>query len=271
MGWQVNIGSGGYIVATQVQGLLILNDPNYVFERWHGTLLIIAVAVCSILFNTFLAKKLPLIEGLILILHVFGFFAVLIPLWIFAPRTPASVVFTQFSDGGNWGSIGLACLVGMTGPVYSLVGPDSAVHMGMPHTHFGFFANPSVAEEIKDSSRVLPLGMMWTILLNGITGFIMVVTFCFCAGDITEILSTPTGFPFIQVFYNATQSYAGATIMTSIIITMALCSTISNVATASRQMFAFARDQGLPFSTFLSHVRQPQGPFLKHTWAHSFL
>jgi hypothetical protein len=32
---------------------------------------------------------------------------------------------------------------------------------------------------------------------------------------------------------------------------MCLCSTISNVATASRQMFAFARDRGMPCSDFL--------------------
>ena len=56
--------------------------------------------------------------------------------------------------------------------------------------------------------------------------------------------------------------------MACIIILMALCSTISNVATASRQMFAFARDQGLPFSEFLSQVsmsRERACPLLT-TW-----
>ena len=42
--------------------------------------------------------------------------------------------------------------------------------------------------------------------------------------------------------------------MTAILITLTTCGCITNVATASRQMFAFARDGGLPFSTFLSHV-----------------
>lgn len=35
---------------------------------------------------------------------------------------------------------------------------------------------------------------------------------------------------------------------------MTFCSTVSLVATASRQMFAFARDRSLPFAAFLSHV-----------------
>ena len=130
LGWQVNIASGGYLVAVQVQGLLIMNDPSYAFERWHGTLMIIAVAVLAILFNTFFAKKLPLIEGLMLIIHVCGFFAILVPLWTLAPKKTSAIdVFTEFENSGGWSSTGLSCLVGITGPVYSLIGSDSAVHM----------------------------------------------------------------------------------------------------------------------------------------------
>jgi len=128
-GWQVNIASGSYLVATQIQGIIVLNDSSYVAQPWHATLMIIAVAAVSILFNTFFAKKLPLIEGIILIIHVFGFFGILIPLWALSPRQPASVVFTEFTNAYEWNSQGLACLVGIIGPMYSLLGPDSAVHM----------------------------------------------------------------------------------------------------------------------------------------------
>ena len=65
-------------MATQVQGIIILNDPSYEPLPWHATLMIIAVAAIAILFNTFFAKKLPLIEGVILIIHVFGFFGILV-------------------------------------------------------------------------------------------------------------------------------------------------------------------------------------------------
>jgi choline transport protein len=58
---------------------------------------------------------------------------------------------------------------------------------------------------------------MWSISVNGIMAIVMGVTFIFCIGDIDSVLASPTNEPFIQVFYNATQSYAGATIMTMII------------------------------------------------------
>lgn len=117
-----------------------------------------------------------------------------------------------------------------------------------------------LAEEIHDASRVLPVAMLWTLILNGVTGLIMTITFAFCLGDITAALTPKYNFTYIDVFYNSTQSRAGATIMASLITLMTLCSTISNVATASRQMFAFARDSGLPFATFLSKVRTGKSP-----------
>ena len=96
--------------------------------------------------------------------------------------------------------------------------------------------------------------MMWTVILNGALGYIMLITFCFCLGNVETALNSPTGYPFIEVFYNATNNHAGTTVMTCILIILTVCGCISNVATASRQMFAFARDNGLPFSPFLAYV-----------------
>lgn len=114
----------------------------------------------------------------------------------------------------------------------------------------------TLAEEIKDASLVLPRAMMWTVFINGILGYVMLITFCFCLGDVDSILSNPDVMPFVQVFLNATNSKAGTSVMTTIVIILTTCGCITNVATASRQMFAFARDDGLPFSRFLSHVSQ---------------
>lgn len=101
---------------------------------------------------------------------------------------------------------------------------------------------------------------MASLCLNGALGFIMLVTYCFCLGNVQDILGTQTGYPFIQVFYNVTNSLGGASAMTAILITLTVCGCISNVATASRQLFAFARDGGLPFSPFLAQVSPPSLP-----------
>lgn len=95
---------------------------------------------------------------------------------------------------------------------------------------------------------------MWSVGLNAVMGFIMAVTLIFTLGDVESVLATKTGYPFIQVFYNATQSLAATNVMTTIIIICLTSCCISEVATASRQVWSFARDNGLPFSSFLSQV-----------------
>ncbi|PYI03375.1 amino acid permease [Aspergillus sclerotiicarbonarius CBS 121057] len=223
-GWQCAIVSIAYLAGTIIQGLIVLNNPTYVFERWHGTLLVIAITAFSILFNTFLAKNLPMVEGLILIIHVVGLFAIIIPLWVLAPRNSPKAVFTDFNDGGGWGSAGTATLVGLSTTITSMIGYDCSVHM---------------CEEIKDASETLPKAMMSAVGVNGLLGFIMIITLCFTLGDI---------------FYNTTNSYAATNTMTAILVITLTASTITEVATASRQLWSFARDQGLPFSSFFAYV-----------------
>ena len=240
LGWQTGLASLAFLAGTMIQGLLVLNYPGYVLQQWHGTLLVIAITAFCIVFNTFLAKRLPMVEGMVLIVHVLGFFAVLIPLWVLAPRADPRDVFTAFLNLGGWPTDGLSFMVGLLAPVYTLIGADSAVHM---------------SEEIKDASVVLPKAIMWAAGVNGTMGWVMLITFCMTLGDIFEVLHTPTGYPFIQVFFNVTKSYGATSIMTAILIINITSACISTVATVSRQTWSFARDKGLPFSGFIAHVK----------------
>ena len=197
-----------YLAGTITQGLAILNNPDYAPKAWEGTLIIWAVLTFLIVFNTFFASKLPLLEGTVLVLHMLDFFAILVQLWVLGDQPkPAVEVFITFSDGGQWGNQGLSCRVGMLSPVFSFIGPDSATHM---------------SEELCDASRTLPLAMIWTAAINGAMGFVMNCTLVIVIGDLDAALNSPTGYAFIQVFHNATQSNAGTPAMTAILIIMLL-------------------------------------------------
>ena len=91
----------------------------------------IAVAVFSGLFNTVLAKRLPIVETIVLVIHFGGFFGYFIALWVCSSgkRASPSQVFTSFENSGGWSNQGIATLIGTTGALFSLIGPDSAVHM----------------------------------------------------------------------------------------------------------------------------------------------
>ncbi|KAI9757776.1 MAG: hypothetical protein M4579_003312 [Chaenotheca gracillima] len=231
LGWQAATASSAYLGGTMIQGLIVLNNPSYVPQRWQGTLLFYAILFVSLFFNTYLVKHLPKIEGLILIIHVAGFFGVLIPLVYMAPRGSASDVFTTFTNGGGWSTQALSFFVGLVTGVYSFL-----------------------AEEIENASTVVPRVMVATTLLNGVLGFGALMAILFCAGNIEQAENSPTGYPFIEIFYQATRSYGGATAMTCVILALVFFATIGLIATASRMTWAFARDNALPGSYWLAKV-----------------
>lgn len=63
---------------------------------WQATLTVFLFILLTVGFNIFFAQHLPLAEGIVLFLHVFGFFAFLVTLWIMAEHTPAKDVYTTF-------------------------------------------------------------------------------------------------------------------------------------------------------------------------------
>jgi len=129
LGWQMSSASTAYVAGTQIQGLVILNYPDYAYEAWHGTLITMAVAAFSALFNVTLARKLPMIEAVILIVHIFAFFGIVVPLWVLAPRSNAKEVFTTFTNGGGWNSLGTSALVGITSGARRFTGSPYASKM----------------------------------------------------------------------------------------------------------------------------------------------
>ncbi len=114
-----------------------------------------------------------------------------------------------------------------------------------------------MSEEIRDASDTLTKFIFWGVIVNVILGYIGVLTLCFTITDPSAILDIPIKYPFIQLFYNTVSPicYAGANIMTEVIVVTLLCAVIAEIAAASRQIWSFARDGGLPFSGFLSKVR----------------
>lgn len=222
-----------------------------------------AILLLCIFVNTVLFRRLPLIEGIVTFIHVLGFFAFIIVLWCvlssppprietatikltahrtMAPRGIASSVFTEFETNG-WATTGLACLVGLNGPVPYLSGADSTVHL---------------SEELKNAAWALPRSMVATAISNYITSFIVVgmlsplalrgrfssadsvsilVTLMFCLGDLESVLESPTGQPYIAVVLNATHSVAAAKVLVVVILILVVSCSVNGVTTTSRQLW----------------------------------
>ncbi|KAH7230874.1 amino acid/polyamine transporter I [Fusarium tricinctum] len=240
LGWVCSAGSAPFLAGTQIQGLLVLNYPDYVFERWHGTMLFWAILIGSAAICVFCSNILPLIGKLTLALHVGFFFIIVIVMGVVSPtKHTADFVFANFENNSGWGNNAVAWSIGLLSSCYVLIGYDGATYL---------------SEEMKKAETGVPRAMVGCILINWPLGFVFVIILLFFMGDFQSALSTPTGFPIIQIFYNQTGSIPAATALAGAITSMAALSTVPLVTSAARVMWAFARDGGLPFSQHIAKV-----------------
>ncbi|KAL5117133.1 hypothetical protein ACEQ8H_004958 [Pleosporales sp. CAS-2024a] len=246
IGWIAALTSVCYFVADLVLQLVSLNDLDgrFVREGWQGTLALWAVLLLCVFINVFASGALPTMEVVVLIVHVLGFFGILVPLvYLSGYYNSAKVIFTTFNNSGKWPTQALAFFVGLQGNALAFVGTDSVVHM---------------SEEVKNASKDVPRSMLLSLVINGSLAFGMLFAVLFSAENIQGLLddTDATTAAFVRIFRTAVGSNAGATIMISIIVFLEFCSAMGCLAAASRMTWSFARDRGLPFSRALSMIEK---------------
>ncbi|SCO40083.1 related to HNM1-Choline permease [Fusarium fujikuroi] len=244
-GW-VSIGgqvvltsSAAFAAGLQMQALIIVNNDTYVPERWQGMLFYWLVLVYALVLNIWGDKLLPHINTVSGAIHVIGFVTIVVVLGVMAPKNSASFVFTEVTNSSGWSNDGVSWLVGLLSAVYPFLGYDAACHL---------------AEEMPHASRNVPLAMVGSVAINGLMGLVYCIIFLFSTGPLEKLLSTPTGFPFMQIFLDVTKSRAGGTVLSVIITCTAVAATVAGTTSTSRTLWAFARDKSMPFDKQLSKV-----------------
>ena len=110
-----------------------------------------------------------------------------------------------------------------------------------------------MAEEVKDASIAVPRAMMTIYLLDCALVFPLIITICYHMPDVQTALNDTTTYPGIWVMRQA-MSDTWIAVILAIITIIVIASNITYLAAVSRDLFAFSRDKGLPFSNFLSKV-----------------
>ncbi len=63
------------------------------------------------------------------VMHIVGFFAILITLGVMAPKHTADFVFVEVTNTSGWSNDGVSWLVGLLSTVYPFLGYDAACHL----------------------------------------------------------------------------------------------------------------------------------------------
>ncbi|KAJ5512918.1 Amino acid/polyamine transporter I [Penicillium fimorum] len=239
LAWQAGTASGSFLTGTIIQGLISVHNPDYDPKGWQGTLLVFAMVLVSYIFNVYASKLMPILSNLLMILHVLCWAVILVTLWAMSPHRSTEAVFvSDWQNLGGLPTMGLSVMVGQISAIYGCLSSDACAHM---------------SEEIKDAGRNVPRAMAWGYFINGIMAAILLVAYLFATPSVEDSLNDITGFPFLYVFKQATNT-AGVNGLTAIILLPVIFSNIMFNASTSRQTWAFARDKGLPYSRWISEI-----------------
>lgn len=247
-GWFMCVGvvamgaTNNFILANFVLGMAVLNNPEYVIERWHCVLLTYLIAIVAAMSNLFLTRIFERLSTGFLVWNVCSFFIVVITcLATNKNKQNAAFVFTDFQNDTGFESPGMAVMIGLLQSFFGMCCYDAPTHM---------------TEEMLNPSVEAPRAIVTSVYLGAVTGFIFLVSMFFCISDIDSVASTATGVPLIQIFADSTGNVGAATFLAFLITIIVLGAANGLMAEGSRSIFAFARDHGLPFSGLFSKVNK---------------
>ncbi|MES2916299.1 MAG: amino acid permease [Pseudomonadota bacterium] len=155
----------------------------------------------------------------------------------FAPAIDISRLwtFTNFSGeaGGNVfpasTSIAYLFLLSLLLPVYTITGYDASAH---------------TSEETKNAAESVPRGIVSAVLWSSLIGWIMVSAITLAIPDLAAAASQGWGM-FFATMDAIMPSGLKSLLYLGILITQLLCG-LATVTSASRMLFAFSRDDGMP-------------------------
>jgi len=124
-----------------------------------------------------------------------------------------------------------------------------------------------MSEETHDAAIRGPLAIRLAVLVSGVLGWLLNITFTFCLTPtyMDDIVHSPTGLPVAQIFLNA-GGRAGGTAMLFFVILVQFFTGASALLANARMTYAFARDEALPLSRFWSKVNTTTGTPVNAVW-----
>jgi amino acid transporter len=148
--------------------------------------------------------------------------------------------YSGVADGAVWpasSSMMFVFLLGLLLPIYTITGFDASAH---------------TSEETVDASRAAPRGMVRSVVISLLAGWLMLCAFVLAIPDMDAAAASGWA-----VFFDVTKAVLPGwlllTINVGILVAQYLCG-LATVTSCSRMIFAFARDGGLPASAALRTV-----------------
>lgn len=236
-----------YGLAEEIMAAVVISkDGNFDYTRGQLYAVFVAAVVAMVLCTCLASSVISRLQTVSIVSNCF----IIILLFIALPIgtkinrggfNNGSFIFGKFENLSDWNNGWQFCLQGFMTCVWTIGAFDSCVHQ---------------SEEAKDAKKAVPIGIIGSITVCWILGWlILIVLMACCDPSMENIIDSPYGFALAQIIYDSLGKRWAVAFMSLIAFCQFLMGA-SILTAVSRQVWAFARDNGLPFSRYIKMVNK---------------
>jgi amino acid permease (GABA permease) len=207
--------------------------------------LFVVIIVIHGLLNTFGVNLVALLSNVSAWWHIVGVLVIVGALWIM-PTQHQSVAwtFTAWHNETGWSFAPYVFLMGLLMAQYTYTGYDASAH---------------VSEETKKAATAAPRGIVMSVLISVIGGWILLYSITAAIQDgseagLTKLAASATGLPPAQIFLDALNNPTVAKFLLFIVCGAQFFCGMASVTANSRMSYAFSRDNAIPGSRLWAKV-----------------
>ena len=208
-----------------------------------GTILLVyaAILVTHGLINHYGIRLVAWLNDFSVTIHILGVLIIVGAILFLAPRQPLSFFAQTATSTGKpywW-----AFILGLLQAQWTMTGYDASAH---------------VSEETVDPRRRVPWGMVMAVAVSAVVGYLLLFALTLAIRDIPSALNAKdrdgNHVPAVVAILEQSLGNTAGTLMTALAaVAMWFCG-LSTVTSNSRTVYAFCRDEGMPFSSLWKKV-----------------
>ncbi|MFD9882996.1 amino acid permease [Streptomyces alboflavus] len=237
-GWFNTLGQIAVTAGIDFGAATFLNallDLQFGFEATpeHTIILFGCILALHGALNTFGVRVVAFLNEVSIWWHVLGVVVICGALAIVPDdHQSTSFVLGEFVNNTGFSSSIYVVAIGLLMAQYTFTGYDASAHM---------------TEETIDAATAGPKGIVRSIIVSLVAGFVLLFGFTFAIQSYSGALDSDTGVPPAQILMDALGTTASKWMLLVIIVAQLFCG-MASVTANSRMIYAFSRDGALPFS-----------------------
>ena len=236
--------------------------PMLGFDSRAGSLFLVygIILLSQTLVNQYSARLVARLNDLSAVVHIAGVVVLIGALLAFAPKQPIQFLLSTTHLSPIHAPYAWLFVLGLLQAQWTYTGFDASAH---------------VAEETIDPRRRAPWGMVTSVAVSGVFGYLLILSLTWAIPDIGRVLTARDsgGNPIpavLAIVRTSLGDRAVGAVLGLTILAMWFCG-LAALTSVSRIIFALARDNGMPLSNLWSKVSETHKTPVHAIWLSSAL